>query len=98
LSRYFTRFDDHIKVHVRLTPNAHKDEVGQVETGADDKSYLKAKVRAVPEKGKANKALEKLLAKYFGVAKSSVEVVSGSTGRIKTVAVWGDMEKLEKRL
>ncbi len=98
MSQYFTCFDDHIKIHVRLTPNAHKDEVGPVETGADEKSYLKAKVRAVPEKGKANKALEKLLAKYFGIAKSSVEVVSGSTSRIKTVAIRGDVKKLEKRL
>ena len=98
MSQYFSRFDDHIKLHVRLTPKAHKDHVDGVETVADGKPYLKARVRAVPEKGKANKALEKLLAKYFDVPKSSVAVVSGSISRVKTVAVHGDPKMLKERL
>ena len=43
------------------------------------------RVRAVPEKGKANKAVENLLARYFGVAKSSLSVVKGATDRVKTI-------------
>lgn len=48
---------------------------------------LKLRVRAVPEKGKANKATELLLAKTLGVPKSAVRVVTGETSRIKGVDI-----------
>ncbi len=97
MNDYFSAFEDHIKIHVRLTPSAHKDNIDGVETSADGKSYLKARVRAVPENGKANKALEKLIAKYFNVPKSSVQVTSGATSRLKTLVVFGDVEVLKIR-
>jgi uncharacterized protein YggU (UPF0235/DUF167 family) len=40
-------------------------------------------VRAAPEHGEANKALEALLAKAVGAPKSSVSVVRGQTARVK---------------
>ena len=61
-----------------------------VETGADGRSHLKARVRAVPEKGAANTALEKLLARALDVPASSVTVVAGGTTRLKTVRITGD--------
>lgn len=57
-------------------------------------SRLKARVRAVPEKNKANRALEQLIAKKLKVGKTSVRVVSGETGRSKTVRVDGDPGEL----
>jgi uncharacterized protein (TIGR00251 family) len=98
LSTYFSKFEDHIKLHVRLTPNAHIDNIDGVEISADGKSYLKARVRAVPENGKANKSLEKLVAKYFKVSKSSVQITSGATSRLKTITVVGNPEGLLKHL
>lgn len=94
MNDYFSAFEDRIKIHVRLTPKAHKDNIDGVETSADGKSYLKARVRAVPENGKANKSLEKLIAKHFKVPKSSVQVTSGATGRLKTLSVFGEPNKL----
>jgi len=44
-------------------------------------------VSAVPEKGEANKAVIKFLAKHFGVSKSQVEIVSGKTARVKIVDI-----------
>jgi uncharacterized protein len=44
-------------------------------------------VRAVPEKGKANAAVEALLAKALGLPKSAVSVEKGETQRIKTVRI-----------
>ena len=98
MSDYFSKFEDRIKIHVRLIPNAHKDNIDGVETSADGKFYLKARVRAVPENGKANKSLEKLVAKHFEVPKSSVEVISGATNRIKTVSIAGNVEENIKKL
>ncbi len=46
-------------------------------------------MRAVPEKGKANAALEKLLAKAVGVPRSAVAVIKGGTDRLKTVRIEG---------
>lgn len=52
--------------------------------------FLKVRVRAVPEKGKANAAIEKVLAKALGVPKSAVSVEKGETQRIKTVRISAD--------
>lgn len=51
---------------------------------------LAARVRAVPEKGLANRALEKLIARWLDVPASSVKVTTGETSRIKTVSITGD--------
>lgn len=51
---------------------------------------LKARVRAVPEDGKANQALEMLLARALGMPKSAVAVVAGHTARSKTLRVEGE--------
>jgi hypothetical protein len=45
-------------------------------------------VRAVPEKGKANTAIEALLSKALGLPKSAVSVEKGETQRIKTVRIF----------
>jgi hypothetical protein len=49
-------------------------------------------VRAAPEKGEANAALERLLAKALGVAKGQVSVTRGATARMKTVQIEGASE------
>ena len=51
---------------------------------------LKIAVTAPADKGKANAAVTALLAKTFGVAKSSVAVVAGETDRRKTLRILGD--------
>ena len=55
-----------------------------------DGQALKIAVTAPPDKGKANAAVAALLAKAFGVAKSSVAVVAGETDRRKVLRVSGD--------
>jgi hypothetical protein len=82
--------DDGLIVPVRLTPKASRNAVEGVKEGAGGGLILAAKVTAVPEKGKANQALEKLLAKALGVAGGRVSVVSGATARNKEVLVRGD--------
>ncbi len=77
-------------ITVRLTPKSHKN---LVEGFHDD--ILHVRVRAVPEKGKANAALIELLAKHFSVAKSDVEIVSGFESRIKRIRL-PDLEDNKK--
>jgi len=52
----------------------------------------------VPEDGKANKALIKLIADTLDCAASSIEIVSGATARIKTLKIVGDGQALGERL
>ena len=93
---YLEKIDGGIRVYVRATPNASKDEIVGEWRGEDTRAgadvRLAVKVTAPPDKGKANAAIIKLLAKHFGVAKSAVSIVSGETGRLKVVEVKGQSE------
>lgn len=53
---------------------------------------MKARVRAAPEDGAANTALEALIAKAFGAAKGKVSVARGHKARLKTIAIEGASE------
>jgi hypothetical protein len=50
---------------------------------------VKVAVAAPPEKGAANRALEKLLAEEFGLAAGAVAVVAGGRSRLKRVSLRG---------
>lgn len=94
----YTLHGDHVRLTIRLTPNGGRDAVDGAETNAAGETYLKARVTAVPEKGKANKALIELLAKRLGIAKSTLSVISGDTSRQKILRIEGDPEDLQHRL
>ncbi|MCD2175490.1 DUF167 domain-containing protein [Rhizobium sp. C4] len=89
---------DYVRLSVKLTPNAGRDGIDGPETGADGETMLKARVTAVPEKGKANKALIELLAKSLKLPKSSISVISGDTARKKILRIDGDTEDIERKL
>lgn len=95
---FYRRHGDGIELRVRLTPKSARDGVEGVETAADGRSHLKARVRAVPEDGKANKALVRLLSKELGVPAGAIALVSGETARLKTLRLDGDPAALEARL
>ncbi|MCG8491424.1 MAG: DUF167 domain-containing protein [Sneathiellales bacterium] len=71
-----------------------------MEKAGDGKERLKISVTAIPEKGKANKALLKFLAKELGFPQKDMELAAGQTDRNKTVLITGEAEavlsKLEK--
>lgn len=74
---------------MRLTPSGGADRIEGLATDDAGRTYLKVRVRAAPEDGKANAALEALLAKALGVAKSKVKVARGATARLKAVEIEG---------
>lgn len=79
-----------VRLAVRLTPRASRNAVqGTVELAGGGRA-LKVSVTAVPEAGKANAALVKLLAKALGVPKGAIEIVQGATDRNKLLAIAGD--------
>ena len=94
----FSIHGDHVRLSVRLTPNGGRDLIDGAEEAADGDVVLKARVTAVPEKGKANKALIELIAKSLKVPKSSIAVISGDTGRKKILRIDGDTEDIVSKL
>ena len=59
---------------------------------------LRVRVKAVPDKGKANAAVIAVLAKTLGVPRSSLTLIAGDTARHKTIAIDGDPAVLAARL
>ena len=80
---------DGLVLTVRVSPKASRNAVqGVMET--PDGFALKVAVTAPPDKGKANAAVVVLLAKVFGVSKSSLSVVAGQADRRKILRIKGD--------
>lgn len=69
------------EIAVRVTPKASRNRV-VVEDGA-----IRVYVTVVPEGGKANAAVAKLLAKVLGVPKSRLALIRGKTARDKVFRV-----------
>ena len=70
---------------MRLTPKGGRDAIDGWTDGPDGKRYLKARVSAPPEDGKANEALVRLIAKALDVGKTKVRIVSGVASRMKII-------------
>lgn len=69
-----------VTVAIRAQPGARKNGV-QGEQGG----MLKVAVTAPPEDGRANAAILEVLREFFGLKRSQVELLSGTTHRNKVV-------------
>jgi uncharacterized protein (TIGR00251 family) len=87
-----------ISVALRVTPRGGRDDIDGVETLANGRTVVKIRVRAIAEGGEANRAVTELLAKALGVSKRAVRVLSGTTSRLKQIAVDGDPAQLGETL
>ena len=88
---------DGLALTVRLTPKSSRDGIDGIEHQSDGRPYLRARVRAVPDSGKANEALVALLAKSLKTPAASVRLASGATGRLKVLNIVGDGPELASR-
>ena len=94
----FTAVADGLRVRVRLTPKAARDRVQGVVRDGDGNAALKVAVTAPPERGKANAALIKLLARAWRVPKSDLTLVAGHRDRRKALHLAGDPDRLAAAL
>jgi uncharacterized protein YggU (UPF0235/DUF167 family) len=81
-------------------PNPHgiASQIASSHCDSDGASVLKASVTTVPEGGKANVTLIKILAKELKLAKSAFQIVHGATDRNKTLHITGDPDQLFEAL
>lgn len=82
---------------VRLTPRAGRTRVeGPAEHAGE--TVVKVAVAEPPEKGRANAALLKALAKEWRLPKSAFKITAGARARRKTILIAGDPSALMERL
>jgi uncharacterized protein (TIGR00251 family) len=73
-----------ITITVQVQPRSSGDGIAGLHEGR-----LKIRISAPPVDGKANERLTEVIARAFGVSKSSVEIIKGHTSRLKTVRITG---------
>ena len=71
-----------MKISVKVKPNAKLEKLEKI-----DETNFSVWVKEKPREGKANHAVIKILANYFGVAKSDVILLKGQTSKQKIFEV-----------
>ncbi|MBS63374.1 DUF167 domain-containing protein [Salinisphaera sp.] len=71
-----------MQIDIKVVPGASKDQISGWLGPA-----LKVRVRAAPEKGKANRAVIALLAEALHVAPATIRIERGQTRALKRVAI-----------
>ncbi|MBI5766051.1 DUF167 domain-containing protein [Candidatus Falkowbacteria bacterium] len=72
------------QIIVEVKPNSAQNKIEKI----SDLVY-KVKLTAPSTEGKANKLLIELLAQYFNIAKSQIEIKSGKTSKNKVLIIYG---------
>ncbi len=70
------------KYNIKVIPKSSKTEIIE-----ESNNSFKIKLKAVPEKGKANAELIKFLSKHFKTAKSNIQIIKGKAGKNKIVGI-----------
>lgn len=74
--------EEHLELQLHVQPKASRDQFCGLHGDA-----LKLAITAPPVDGKANAHILKLLAGWFGVSKSAVDLIRGELSRQKTVRI-----------
>lgn len=89
---------DGLRLSIRLTPKSRANDFGALDQDAAGKSYVRARVTAPPEDGKANRALTKLVARALKLPASRVSVAAGAKDRQKSLLIEGETGDLTRRI
>lgn len=72
-------------LRVKVIPKSPKTEF--IEIMADEEKTLKIRLKAIPEKGKANAELIRFLSKEMNIPKENISIISGKTDQIKLLKI-----------
>lgn len=78
-------------LHVHVIPKSAKNQVIGWEKDAAGDRWLKVRVAAPPEDGKANKELLKFLAGILGVPAKNLTLSGGEASRYKKIKIEGEL-------
>ncbi|MDO8609657.1 MAG: DUF167 domain-containing protein [bacterium] len=71
-----------MKYFVKAKPRAKKNKLTVI-----DNDHLIIETTAAPDHGKANTSIIKLIAKYFKISQSKVNIISGLTSKEKIIEI-----------
>jgi len=71
-----------LRLSLQVRPKAGRESIGPVQG-----DRLKVELKAPAENGKANDALVKLLARRLKIGRDDITIVTGKTGRRKSVRI-----------
>lgn len=86
-----------ITLLIQLTPGASCNKLYFLEKNLWGDILLKASVTSIPEKGKANEALIKLLSTSLQLPKTAFTIKQGTILRLKRIEIDCSGEELEKK-
>lgn len=86
--------DGSVVIKVKVTPSAKQNSIKQPAINDAGDHYIPISITTAPEKGKANKAVIKMLAKEWHLPKSVFSVISGEITRHKKIKILGDADSL----
>ena len=78
-----------LRLAVHVKPKASRDAVLGLTAGAGG-PQLEVSVRAVPDQGRANDAVERLVAAWLGLKRADVRLASGGKSRYKALDIDGE--------
>lgn len=84
MENFYSLSENGITIKIKAVPNSSKNEICGILNGA-----LKIKIKAPAVENKANEELVKFFSKLLKVSKSSVELKSGGTSKLKTLYING---------
>ncbi len=71
-----------MKLFIKVKPGARERKIKKV-----DGTHLEIWVKEPPREGRANMAVLEAVSEYFGVPKSAMRILSGSTSRLKVLEI-----------
>lgn len=81
-------------LRVKILPRSPKNEIIEVIEDEEGEKTIKIRIKAPPEKGKANAELIKFLSKTFNIKRDRISIISGKTDRIKLIKINGPDKSL----
>lgn len=73
-------------LRIKVIPKSEKNCISEIIEDEEGQT-IKIRIKAVPEKGKANKELIKFLSKEFSIPKQNIEIISGKTSQLKLLKI-----------
>jgi len=74
-------------LRIKVIPKSAKSEIVEIMTDSEGLETIKIRIKAVPEKGKANEELIRFLSKNLDLPKGNISIISGKSEQIKLVKI-----------
>jgi uncharacterized protein (TIGR00251 family) len=74
-------------LRIKVIPKSSKNEITEIMKDSSEEETIKIRIKAAPEKGRANAELIKFLSQELNIEKSSISIISGKTDQVKLLKI-----------